>query len=118
MWLLTERGFFSIVQKRGERQLTVQAVFPEDLDRLREVLPELGPTLPGGQGDLPLSARVGRRALARALSGLVGRIRYPDLVRFAKPWLGRERTGDLQMIEALVRATRSGPAPKGFNLVE
>ena len=50
MWLFTTFGFFSVVQKEpGDDFLTVRARDPKDLDRLRERVPELGPTeLKGG----------------------------------------------------------------------
>jgi hypothetical protein len=35
MWLLTNFGFFSIVQKKGTKNLTIRARMKVDLDELR-----------------------------------------------------------------------------------
>lgn len=47
MWLITNLGFFSVVEATDDQYedtLTVQAQLKEDLDSLREnVLPTLGP---------------------------------------------------------------------------
>ena len=48
MWLFTNFGFFSVVQKPGERDLTVRSRLRSDLERLRErYLPTLGPVISG-----------------------------------------------------------------------
>ena len=45
MWLFTRFGFFSIVRKPGDDNLTVRARVAADLDALREqYLPELSAT--------------------------------------------------------------------------
>jgi len=50
MWLFTNFGFFSVVQKPGDSLLTIRARAAFDLDRLRdEYLPTLSPT--GGRVD-------------------------------------------------------------------
>ena len=45
MWLFTNFGFFSVVQKTGTKNLTIRARVKADLDTLRNLyLPELGLT--------------------------------------------------------------------------
>lgn len=42
MWIMTTDGFYSVVQKPGERDLTVRARVPKDLENLRmNYLPSL-----------------------------------------------------------------------------
>ena len=46
MWLFTSIGFFSVVRKSGEQQLTVRARCASDLDRLRQqFMPGLSATM-------------------------------------------------------------------------
>ena len=78
MWLFTTIGFFSVVQKPNQANLTVRAHVAADLDRLRELyLPELGPTEPETV-DYPYRASVEREAIARCMSNLVNDINYSD----------------------------------------
>jgi hypothetical protein len=77
MWLFTTIGFFSVVQKTGESELTVRARVRADLDRLREkYLPELTPTESGTGTDYPHRGRVSHEAFARALGQLARDIQY------------------------------------------
>jgi hypothetical protein len=79
MWLITTIGFFSVVRKRGESELTVRARAREDLEALAsEYLPTLGPITVGGGTDYPFRARVAAETLARAVARLVGDIDYDN----------------------------------------
>jgi len=77
MWLFTTFGFFSVVQKEGDEDLTVRARVVGDLDRLRERVPALSPTRTGA-GRYPYRATVPRRDWAAGLMGLAVEIRYDD----------------------------------------
>ena len=77
MWLFTTFGFFSVVQKAGTDGLTVRARVREDLDRLRERLPGLTPTLARG-GDYPYRATATHREFGEALARLAGEIDYDN----------------------------------------
>ena len=59
MWLFTTFGFFSIVQKQSsDGFLTVRARAADDLDRLRNRVPQLSPTIVGGGTDYPYRAKI------------------------------------------------------------
>jgi hypothetical protein len=52
MWLFTNIGFFSAVQKSGTDCLTIRSRVKGDLETLREkYLPELSPTIGHGGTD-------------------------------------------------------------------
>ena len=77
MWWMTTTGFYSVVQKPGDEDLTVRARVGADLDRLRAGhLPELGPTVVGGGTDYPYRAKVARADFARAAAAMVEAIDY------------------------------------------
>ena len=75
MWLFTTFGFFSIVQKPGQRHLCIRARSAADLDRLRaRYLPALGPIETGTGTDYPHRAHVPR----------VSRLGWGDHVEFGR----------------------------------
>ncbi len=63
MWLFTTEGFFSIVQKPGEAELTIRARSRADLERLAKGR-DLGPIIEGGGTDYPYRLRASREAVA------------------------------------------------------
>ena len=79
MWLITTIGFFSVVRKPGETDLTVRARARSDLEELRKVyLPTLGPTEAGSGTDYPYRARVSSEALAATVARMVEDIDYAN----------------------------------------
>ncbi|WP_209442229.1 NUDIX hydrolase [Neoroseomonas oryzicola] len=80
MWLITSFGFFSVVQKPGDKaegSLTVRARVAGDLDRLRsEFLPSLGPTKEHAGTDYRYRARAPRGDVAVALANIAMSIEY------------------------------------------
>ena len=78
MWLLSPRGFFSVVQDRNDPDLLlVRARVGEDLERLRDLLPGLEPV--HGQGtDYPWRAWVDRDAWTRAVAAMCAEIDYDN----------------------------------------
>lgn len=79
MWLFTNFGFFSIVQKPGKSDLSVRARVAADLDALRtRYLPELGPTLGKAGSDYPWRASVSHGALGAAMGRIVADLEYPN----------------------------------------
>lgn len=79
MWLTTPIGFFSVVQKPGDAQLTVRARIAEDLDRLRaDYLPELGPTVATPGADYQHRACAPHGAVGRALERLALALHYAN----------------------------------------
>ncbi len=79
MWLFTNIGFFSAVQKPGTNNLTIRARVKADLDALRKkYLPELSPTTDHGGSDYPWRATVSHAAFAAALGKIVMDLDYPN----------------------------------------
>jgi hypothetical protein len=79
MWLVASVGFFSIVRKPEESDLTVRARARGDLEALSKVyLPSLGPIIEGGGTDYPYRAHVSPKALAEAVARIVKDIDYAN----------------------------------------
>lgn len=78
MWLFTNTGFYSIVQKPGEPALTVRARARQDLEALRGYMPELGETVEGQGTDYPYRARISHAAFGLGLSRLGQDIHYSN----------------------------------------
>lgn len=79
MWLLTPDGFYSIVQKRDEKDLCVRARVAADLDRLRErYLPSLSETVETADGDYRYRAWASHAAVAEALATIVRELDYDN----------------------------------------
>jgi 8-oxo-dGTP pyrophosphatase MutT (NUDIX family) len=77
MWLMTTFGFFSVVQKKGTKQLTVRARVQNDLDRLRrQYLPTLSLTQETLGSDYRYRATVSHADLGAAMARIVGDIHY------------------------------------------
>ena len=79
MWLVTNFGFFSIVQKKGEDILTVRARARGDLEVLKErYVPTLGHILKGEGSDYQYRAKVSREDLAGAMQKIIMDIDYSN----------------------------------------
>jgi hypothetical protein len=79
MWLITTIGFFSVVQKPGETDLTVRARVAADLDRLRErYMPALSPTTESSWSDYRFRARISHADYAAGLAKLGADIDYDN----------------------------------------
>jgi hypothetical protein len=79
MWLLTSVGFFSVVRKLGEADLTVRARSRSDLEALStEYLPSLGPIIEGAGTDYPYRAHASPDFLAAAVARIVEDIDYSN----------------------------------------
>jgi hypothetical protein len=74
MWILLPFGFFSIVEKPGDRgsgMLTVRARAKADLAALRQRMPELRATIAHEGTDYPFRARAPRQAIAAMFARFV-----------------------------------------------
>lgn len=92
MWIFTNFGFFSVVQKGGDDDLTVRVRVGSDLDRLREqYLPELGPTVEGSGTDYRYRATVPSKSLGAALAAIVRGIDYSNFKDSVAHELGHRR---------------------------
>ena len=79
MWLVTNFGFFSIVQKKGEDILTVRARARGDLEDLKErYVPTLGHILKGEGTDYQYRAKVSREELAGDMQKIIMDIDYSN----------------------------------------
>ena len=78
MWVLTPRGFFSVVEDREDAHfLIVRSRVRSDLDHLRDLLPDLRPWHDPA-ADYTWRARVERHQWAFALGMMAGEIDYPN----------------------------------------
>jgi 8-oxo-dGTP diphosphatase len=82
MWLITNFGFFSVVQKPGDKaagELTVRSRVRSDLETLRDrYLPQLGEIKANAGTDYKYRAKVPREALAAAAGQIVRDIAYTN----------------------------------------
>ncbi len=112
MWLMTTVGFFSIVRKPDETDLTVRARVREDLEALeKEYLPSLGPIVAGGGTDYPYRARVDSRALAAAIARMVEDIDYTNFKDTAAARQGMERAHVYGEVWSVLRKLTSEARP-------
>lgn len=92
MWLFTRIGFFSIVQKPGQQELTVRARAKQDLDALRsKYLPALDPTKQHAGSDYPFRATISRGELAAGMAAIVEAIDYANFKNAVADEQGWER---------------------------
>jgi hypothetical protein len=79
MWLITRYGFFSVVRKPGDDNLTIRARARADLEALRlRYLPDLGPVRVGEGTDYRYRASATHASFAEAVSRTVMDIDYSN----------------------------------------
>ena len=79
MWLLTNFGFFSVVQKNEDDVLTVRARARNDLEVLKErYIENLGHIIRGEGTDYQYRAKVSRENMAEAMRKIVPDIDYSN----------------------------------------
>lgn len=78
MWVFLPFGYFSVVQKHGDDDLTVRSRVRADLDELRARCPGLGETVEGGGTDYPYRAKVSHADLASAMAEITSSIAYDN----------------------------------------
>ena len=83
MWIMAPEGFYSIV--KGEDifadsagKLQVRARAAEDLERLREWIPDLGPTIRTPDGDYLYRAFAPAEAVASGFAAMMATIDYAN----------------------------------------
>jgi hypothetical protein len=92
MWLMTNFGFFSIVQKKDADILAVRARARNDLETLKErYIPTLGHILKGGGTDYQYRATVSREDMAEALGKIIMDIDYDNFKNSVAEKQGRKR---------------------------
>ncbi len=79
MWLFCKAGYFSIVCKEGgPDDLQVRARVRQDLEALRQLCPQLGPTVETPHGDYRYRAMAKRQDLAPAIAQMVLDLDYAN----------------------------------------
>lgn len=95
MWLLTDFGFFSIVQKSSDASddmLTIRARVRSDLESLRQrVMPELGSIKESRDTDYRFRARAPRSAVAKAMASVAEQIDYSNFKNAVSKNQGNKR---------------------------
>ena len=92
MWLITNFGFFSIVQKPGDTDLTIRARVRADLDALRKkYLPRLGEITKSDVTDYRYRAKVSRAELEEAMGKIVRDITYDNFKNCVAKQQGHKR---------------------------
>ena len=111
MWLFTNFGFFSVVQKPGDSDLTVRSRVRSDLERLRErYLPSLGPVIEHGGSDYQFRAKTSHADLAQAMSRIVLDIDYSNFKNAVAEQQGHARaTAYANVWEALWQLKETTP---------
>lgn len=82
MWVITDFGFFSVVQKPGDAEagtLTVRARVRADLEALARRTPAMGPIREGAGTDYAFRAQAPRAALAAAMAQAIEDIGYSNM---------------------------------------
>jgi hypothetical protein len=79
MWIFTDVGFFSIVQKEKTDYLTVRARVRKDLDKLRaKYMPQLSDTIEHEGSDYPYRATITHDDFALGMARLSYNIDYDN----------------------------------------
>ena len=81
MWILSEQGFYSVVQKEWNVRsdsLTIRARCEADLENLRAFLPTMTATVESNDSDYRFRTVAGKDAVADAVAGLVRDIDYDN----------------------------------------
>ena len=105
MWLFTNFGFFSVVQKKGNTDLVVRSRVKADLEALRDrYIPTLGPIIKGGGTDYQYRAKVSHAAFSQAVAHIVFDIKYDNFKDSVAAEQGDERS---QAYEAVWTSMRN-----------
>lgn len=94
MWLITNFGFFSVVQKTGEEKLTLRARALADLENLKaRYLTELGEIIRGGGTDYQYRVKVSREEFGEAAKKIAMDIDYSNFKNSVAKKQGHKRAG-------------------------
>ena len=112
MWLMTRIGFFSVVQKPDQFQLTIRSRHRDDLTRLREhYLPSLSASQSQPGSEYPWRATAEHEAFANALALIVRDIDYPVVQDELSSSLGMYRAAGYGKAWATLSATADDAPP-------
>lgn len=111
MWLFTTIGFFSVVQKPGDADLTVRARVRADLEALRaKHLPAMTTPVDHGGTDYPWRAKVSHADFAAALGELAGAIDYANFKDAVAARQGHDRARVYSKVWSAVTQLEALPA--------
>ncbi len=118
MWLFTNIGFFSAVQKPGTDFLTVRARVKQDLDNLRQkYLPQLSATQAKGGTDYPWRATVSHADFAAALGKIAMDIDYSNYKNEVSARQGKARASRYGKVwQALYDMPEDAPPKQMYTL--
>jgi hypothetical protein len=92
MWLFTPFGFFSVVQKKNESDLTIRSRVRADLEALQaRYLPKCGQIIDGGGTDYQFRVKTSHTDLAGAMAQIVKDIKYNNFKDAVEDEQGRKR---------------------------
>lgn len=116
MWLMTNFGFFSIVQKADDKSsptLTIRSRSKKDLETLRDkYLPQLGPIKEGAGTDYRYRAKAPKADLAIALLQITQDIDYSNFKDSVQARQGQERADLYHKVwSVLYQLKESKPVP-------
>ncbi len=118
MWLFTNIGFFSAVQKPGTDFLTVRARVKQDLDNLRlKYLPQLSASQAKGGTDYPWRATVSHVDFAAALGKIAMDIDYSNFKNEVSARQGKARASRYGKVwQALYDMPEDAPPKQMYTL--
>ena len=110
MWLFTTIGFFSVVRKDGEPNLTVRARSSADLDRLRtNFMPELSATISKAGTDYPFRATISQQAFAKGMALIGESIDYHNFKDEVAETMGAERAHTYHHVWSALKRIENEP---------
>ena len=110
MWLFTTIGFFSVVRKDGEPNLTVRARSSADLDRLRTTfMPELSATTSKKGTDYPYRATINQQAFAKGMALIGESIDYHNFKDEVAEKMGSERAHTYHHVWSALKRIENEP---------
>jgi len=114
MWLITPIGFFSVVQKPGDKQagtLTVRSRVRADLAALKqEFLPGLGPIKESHDTDYRFRAVAPRAEVSAAMARMVDRLDYSNFKSEVAKQQGKQRANLYHKVWDVLYQLQTDPA--------
>ena len=114
MWLITPIGFFSVVQKPGDKQagtLTVRSRVRADLAALKqEFLPGLGPIKESHDTDYRFRAVAPRSEVSAAMACMVDRLDYSNFKSEVAKQQGKQRANLYHKVWDVLYQLQTDPA--------
>jgi|SRR5208337_1822220 len=92
MWIFSEDGFYSVIQRKNKSDLTIRARVKGDLDVLREkYLPALSPTIEWAGSDYRYRAKASHSDFAEAMKKMASGVHYDNYKKRVAAKQGKRR---------------------------